>query len=100
MVGNQGIKEIITKKNMSVQRISRIKKERSHKRTRREERSKKKGQKQMRSVKRAKRHSQYHLLLTVGVFGFNLQLLNVLVPDLWSFSGAPALVGCEETRRA
>lgn len=36
---------------------------------------------------------KYHLLLTVGMFGFDLQLLNVLVPDLWSFSGAPALVG-------
>lgn len=48
--------------------------------------------------KGAKSHSQYHLLLTVGIFGFNLQLLNVLVPDLWSFSGAPALVGWEEIR--
>lgn len=48
--------------------------------------------------KGAKCHSQYHLLLTVGIFGFNLQLLNVLVPDLWSFSGAPALVGWEEIR--
>lgn len=48
--------------------------------------------------KGAKGHSQYHLLLTVGIFGFNLQLLDVLVPDLWSFSGAPALVGCEEIK--
>lgn len=48
--------------------------------------------------KGAKYHSQYHLLLTVGIFGFNLQLLNILVPDLWSFSGAPAFVGWEEIR--
>lgn len=39
-------------------------------------------------------HSQYHLLLAVWVFGFDLQLLYILVSDLWSFSGAPALVGC------
>lgn len=34
-----------------------------------------------------------HLLVAERVFGFNLQLLNVLVSDLWTFSGAPALVG-------
>lgn len=36
---------------------------------------------------------EYHLLLAVRVFGFDLQLLYILVSDLWSFSGAPALVG-------
>lgn len=35
---------------------------------------------------------KYHLLLAVRVFGFDLQLLHILVSDLWSFSGAPALV--------
>lgn len=36
---------------------------------------------------------EYHLLLAVRMFGFDLQLLYVLVSNLWSFSGAPALVG-------
>lgn len=40
------------------------------------------------------KNSQYHLLLAEWVFGFDLQLLYILVPDLWSFSGAPALIGC------
>lgn len=44
--------------------------------------------------KERKSHSQYHLLLAVRMFGFDLQLLYILVSDLWSFSGAPALVGC------
>lgn len=35
---------------------------------------------------------KYHLLLAERVFGFDLQLLYILVSDLWSFSGAPALV--------
>lgn len=34
-----------------------------------------------------------HLLLAVWMFGFDLQLLYILVSNLWSFSGAPALVG-------
>lgn len=45
-----------------------------------------------------KSHLQYHLLLAVRVFGFDLQLLYILVSDLWSFSGAPALVGCCEIK--
>lgn len=36
---------------------------------------------------------KYHLLLAERVFGFDLQLLDILVSDLRSFSGAPALVG-------
>lgn len=36
---------------------------------------------------------KYHLFLAVRVLGFDLQLLNILVSDLWSFSGASALVG-------
>lgn len=32
------------------------------------------------------------------MFGFDLQLLYILVSDLWSFSGAPALVGCREIK--
>lgn len=36
---------------------------------------------------------KYHLLLAVRVFGFDLQLLYILVSDLRSFSGASALVG-------
>lgn len=40
---------------------------------------------------------KYHLLLTVRVFGFDLQLLYIHVSDLWSFPGAPALVGFEFT---
>ena len=44
-----------------------------------------------------KTHSQDHLLLAERVFGFDLQLLDVLVSDLRSFSGAPALIGCGAT---
>lgn len=36
---------------------------------------------------------KYHLLLAERVFGFDLQLLHILVSDLRSFSGAPALIG-------
>lgn len=36
---------------------------------------------------------KYHLLLAEWVFGFDLQLLYILISDLWPFSGAPALVG-------
>lgn len=36
---------------------------------------------------------KYHLLLAEWVFGFDLQLLYILISDLGSFSGAPALVG-------
>ena len=43
-------------------------------------------------------HSQYHLLLAERVFGFDLQLLHILVSDLWSLSGALALVGCREIK--
>lgn len=35
---------------------------------------------------------KYHLLLAERVFGFDLQLLYILVSDLGSFSGAPTLV--------
>lgn len=36
---------------------------------------------------------KYHLLLAERMFGFNLQLLHILVANLWTFSCAPALVG-------
>lgn len=45
-------------------------------------------------------HSQDHLLLAVWMFGFDLQLLYILVSNLWSFSGAPALVGYGEIKFA
>lgn len=41
-----------------------------------------------------KTDSQYHLLLAEWVFGFDLQLLYILISDLRAFSGAPAFIGC------
>jgi hypothetical protein len=51
-----------------------------------------------REINDSKKDSQYHLLLAERMFGFNLQLLHILVANLWPFSCAPALVGCEENR--
>lgn len=55
-----------------------------------------KGRNDMMSERELKSDSQYHLLLAEWVFGFDLQLLHILISDLGSFSGAPALVGCRE----
>lgn len=49
--------------------------------------------------KRLEVNSQYHLLLAERVFGFDLELLHILISDLWSFSGAPALVGCRVNKQ-
>lgn len=53
-------------------------------------------QKSRNIVRINKKNSQYHLLLAEGMFGFDLQLLHILISDLWSFSGASALIGCRK----